>query len=145
MATLAIKEEIHYMGRVLVHVRGPAELSQVDALLHDMAFDMNDVSVDERQEAVEIRFYRSPKTHHAFRLGHRDQAAPARSYPPEMQLRINHVMTHQLRDPEGLVTHSYARLRQLADRQLSLESNFPGSIELRVSDLDVEVTELDQP
>lgn len=145
MAALAIKETIHRMGRVLVHVQGPAELSQVDGLLHDMAFDMNDVSVDEQQEAVEIRFYRSPKTRHAFRPGHRDQAAPARSCAPEMQLRICHVMTHQLRDPEGLVTHSYAHLRQLADGQLSLDSNFPGSIELRVSELDVEVTELDQP
>ena len=133
------------MERVLARVEDKGQLRKVDALLHDMAFDMPEASFDEEQAVLEINLYRSERTHDVLssRLGdYRSNLVPGEK---AYLLRIGHVFSCTRRDPDGLVTHSYSHLEASGDSKLSLLSNFPGSIDMEVSEVDVQVLDLEGP
>lgn len=119
-----------------MHVNESEELMEVDHLLHDLSFDMSNISFDAQNAVLEILLYRSQKTRDFFpsilHSGPRNSA---------YVLKISNVMSYDVKDPLGLTEHSYSRLHWTKPSSLSLISNFPGSIDLEVSLLNVCVEE----
>lgn len=137
-ATVVIRGFNNSMGQVLARAKRNAELPRVDMLLHDMAFDMTEVLYDQTHAIVEVGLYSSARVHD-LAMPRRIRGTSANGNKSEMWLKISRVNSYELRDPEGIVIHSYARLQLLEDHRLLLQSNFPGSIEFEVSELDIEV------
>jgi hypothetical protein len=126
--------------RLLVHAKNADQLAEVDGVLHDSGFSMLDVTYDESLGLVRIPFRGIQKTRDL--LAHkarRDDPEPASQAAAHPYLEISHVKGLAEHDPDGLIEHSYSRLECSQAGSLILKSNFPGSVDLEVSEIDVQV------
>ena len=124
----------------LVHATEVDQFVKVDALLHDLGFSMLDVTYDKSLGVVEIPFRGTFKTHDLLvRKQRSDGAGAGNEEPAEPVLVVRCVEAMTAHDPDGIVQHSYSRLKCPESGQLIVESNFPGGVDLRVSQIDVRV------
>ena len=128
------------MGSLVLRVNDAQHLSEADDLLHDLSFDLSRISYDAQEAVFELVLYRSQKTRDLF-SSRRHRGIGNGSF----LLKILNVASYVVNDPQGLVEHSYSRLRWTKPRSLSLTSNFPGSIDLDVSLLALEIEEQPNP
>ncbi|MGO8870328.1 MAG: hypothetical protein ACLQPH_02815 [Acidimicrobiales bacterium] len=125
---------------LLVHVTDADQLKEVDGLLHDAGFSVLDLKYDERLGVVQVPFHRNQKTHDLLvRKPRGDDVDSKDEAFAERVLEVNHVRGMTVHDPDGLVEHSYARLEFSSSGHLAIKSNFPGGVDLEVSEIDVQV------
>lgn len=127
------------METEVVHVTLNEALNEVDAVLHDAWFSLDEVQLDEAAGAATLAFASTRATD----LG---RSVTSTSHDQKWVLRVFNVSEMALRDPAHLVEHSYARITLSADGGLvTISSNFPGGVDFMVSDLDVRLAEVKSP
>lgn len=125
--------------RILVHAKNADQLAEVDGVLHDSGFSMLDVTYDDSLGLVRIPFRGIQNTRDLFAHKSRHDLEPTSQTATHPFLEISHVKGLAQHDPDGLVEHSYSRLECSQAGRLTLKSNFPGSVDLEVSEINVRV------
>jgi hypothetical protein len=126
------------MARLLLYARSVEELPAVDAILHDAGFSMAEVVHDDDRGIVTTPFHAPPRMYD-FRLIRRPRSVATGEGPEGYVLEVSGVSAIEIRDPDGLVEHSYSHLRMQEDGRLGLVSNLPGGIDMNIAEIDVRV------
>jgi len=116
----------------MIEVRADSQeaLEQIDDVLHDRWFDVDDVRFDEAGRFVQVPFRGQPK-------GTR-RASDAKA----LMLEIRHVEQNVLKDTERIRFYDFNRLVFSRDSStLRIETGIPLGLEMRVARLDVRVFE----
>jgi hypothetical protein len=130
--------------KLLIQGSDPELLADISDYLHDARYSLGEVAYDETQRLVLIpfRWDATLRQGSAFRRQRAEFSKFRWRDGLCRELRVASVDHVELDDPSRLIEHSCAKLTY-GDGTLIVQSNFPGSIQIQVSTLDVQLLEED--